>query len=265
MLLRRFLVLAVALASASTPTFAQDQTLQTPIGGWNRAGLVDRTEEMAVNYPYSLVDRGAQKNRTMIRGKLAKASTRRPFHQLIVNGNPTPLYTDEEGRFARGYAFGSGSNSVEIRSPDGNPLRRVQFYEADRSRPQPTLRVIAAWDDNQAEIDLHIVTPDGQHAFWAHPFLSNGGGLDADSVDGPGPEMFTMTAPLHGAYQVWINYWGNFGGDGYHFDESTRQRPIITARVTLVFNENTARERREDLVVPLRSIGELTLVKSFMY
>lgn len=259
----RFIVSLLVLASAGC--LAQDHSLQAPLGGWNHAGLTDKSEELAVNYPNSLVDRGAQKSRTMIRGRLASASTHRPFHQLVVNGNPTPLYTDDEGRFARGYAFGSGSNSVEIRSPDGRPLRRVQFYEAGRSRPQPTLRVIAAWDDNQAEIDLHIVTPDGQHAFWAHPFLTNGGGLDADSVDGPGPEMFTMTSSLHGTYQVWLNYWGNFGSAGYHFDESTRQRPIITSRVTLVFNENTPRERREDIVVPLRSIGELTLVKSFRY
>jgi uncharacterized protein YfaP (DUF2135 family) len=258
-------VIMLLLALVSARTFAQGPGLETPVSGWNRAGMTDKSQELAVNYPHSLVERGAQKTRTMIRGRLAKASTHRPFHQLIVNGNPTPLYTDDEGRFARGYTFGSGSNSVEIRSPDGKSIRRVQFYEADRSRPQPTLRVIAAWDDNQAEIDLHIVTPDGQHAFWAHPFLTNGGGLDADSVDGPGPEMFTMTSPQRGTYQVWINYWGNFGSEGYHFDESTRQRPIITTRVTLVFNENTARERREDIVVPLRSIGELNLVKTFMY
>ncbi|QNB00164.1 YfaP family protein [Massilia sp. Se16.2.3] len=258
------ILLALAAACACPPLPAQT-TLETPVGGWKRAGLVDRSDELAVNYPYNLIDRGAQKGRTMIRGRLQAAGHKRPFHKLVVNGNPTPLYLDEEGRFARGYSFGSGSNSVEIRSPDGKPVKRVQFYEADRSRPQPTLRILGAWDDNQAEIDLHIVTPDGQHAYWAHPFLTNGGGLDADSVDGPGPEMFTMTTPLRGLYQVWINYWGNFGDSGYHFDESTRQRPIITSRVTLVFNENTARERREDLVIPLRSIGELTLVKSFVY
>jgi uncharacterized protein YfaP (DUF2135 family) len=257
------MVVAGVLALAGAQ--AQDQTLTAPVGGWNSAGLTDKSDQLAVTYPYNLIDRGAQKNRLMILGKLAKASKTRPFHQLIVNGNPTPLYTDADGRFARGYAVGNGSNSVEVRAPDGKPLRRVQYYEAGVGRAQPNLRVIAAWDDNQAEIDLHIVTPDGQHAFYAHPFLTNGGGLDADSVDGPGPEMFTMTSHLRGMYQVWVNYWGNFGPGGYHFDESTRQRPIITTRVTIVFNENTARERREEFVVPLRSIGELTLVKSFVY
>lgn len=263
--MRRTSTITSMLLLCAASGYAQDAVLDTPVGGWKRAGLVDKSDELAVNYPYSLVDRGAQKSRTMIRGRLKAASRQRLFHTLVVNGNPTPLYTDDEGRFARAYSFGSGSNSVEVRTPDGKPARRVQFYEADRTRPQPTLRVIAAWDDNQAEIDLHIVTPDGGHAFWQQPFLANGGGLDADSVDGPGPEMFTMTSQLRGTYQVWINYWGNFGNDGYHFDESTRQRPVITSRITLVFNENTPRERREDVVVPLRSIGQLTLVKSFVY
>ena len=263
--MRHIFTLASMLLLCAASAYAQQATLDTPVGGWKRAGLVDKSDELAVNYPYSLVDRGAQKSRTMIRGRLKAASKQRPFHTLVVNGNPTPLYTDDEGRFARAYSFGSGSNSVEVRTPDGKPARRVQFYEADRTRPQPTLRVIAAWDDNQAEIDLHIVTPDGGHAFWQQPFLANGGGLDADSVDGPGPEMFTMTSQLRGTYQVWINYWGNFGNDGYHFDESTRQRPVITSRITLVFNENTPRERREDVVVPLRGIGELTLVKAFQF
>jgi uncharacterized protein YfaP (DUF2135 family) len=254
------------LALASVPAFAQDgNVLTAPGGGWNRAGLVDKSTELAVNYPYNLIDRGAQRGRRMIEGNLGKAGKKRPFHTLVVNGNPTPLYTDDDGRYARAYAFGSGSNSVEVRTPDGKPLKRVQFYEADRSKPQPVIRVIAAWDDNQAEVDLHVVTPDGQHAFWAHPALTNGGGLDADTVDGPGPENFTMTSPQRGLYQVWINYWGNFGGDGYHFDEATRQRPIITSRITLVFNENTAKERRESFVVPLRRIGELTLVKTFKF
>lgn len=58
---------------------------------------------------------------------------------------------------------------------------------------------------------------------------------------------------------------GNFNESGYHFDGTTWQPPIITARVTLVLYENTPRERREDMVIPLRGIGELTLVKAFQF
>jgi uncharacterized protein YfaP (DUF2135 family) len=246
--------------------------LQSPRGGWNASGLVDRSEESAVAYPYNLIDRGSQKYRTLIQGKLnalrtkpgSEGATRAPY-KLVVNGNPMPLYTGEDGAFARPYAFGPGSNSVEIRSDDGSAGKRVQFYETPSVRPKAALRIIASWDDNQAEIDMHVVTPDGQHAFWAAPVLQGGGGLDADSVDGAGPEMFSIAAPRPGRYHVFVNYWGNFGSAGYHFDEKTRQKPVITARITIVRDENTLRERRESFVVPLRKVGDLILVKSVAF
>jgi len=264
--------LCCSLAVAATGALAEPAIeLQSPRGGWNASGLVDHSEESAVAYPYNLIDRGSQKYRTLIQGRLktlaaqgARGSDRpsKAPYTLVVNGNPMPLYTGEDGAFARPYAFGAGSNSVEVRRDDGTASKRVQFYETPSARPKAALRIIAAWDDNQAEIDMHVITPDGQHAFWANPVLQGGGGLDADSVDGAGPEMFSIAAPQPGRYHVFINYWGNFGTQGYHFDEQTRQKPVITARITIVRDENTLREKRETLVVPLRKIGDLILVKS---
>jgi uncharacterized protein YfaP (DUF2135 family) len=255
----------LGLALVVIAPFAQAQiSVDAPRGGWNVAGLVDDQDRVAVAYPPSLIDRGSQKGRTLIRGRVAHADNDNP-HVLVVNGNAMPLYTGDDGRFARPYTLGLGSNSVEIRSPDGHTTRRVQCYEANPSRVPAQMRVIVSWDDDQAQVDLHVVTPDGQHAFWAQPVLTNGGGLDVDSVDGAGPGMFSMVAPLRGAYQLYLNYWGNFGPQGYHFDESTRKKDVITVTLTLVLFENTPREKRETFMVPLRNIGELTLVKSFLF
>lgn len=268
----RLCVALWAVAAAGAAAAMPPATLEAPSGGWNRGTLTDHSGDGAVAYPNPPIDRGVQAGRTLIRGRLAaehraRDANRRPRTPptLVVNGNPMPLYSDADGHFARPYAFGPGSNSVEIRSADGQPLRRLQFFEADPGRPRAQLRAILAWDDDQAEVDLHVLTPDGQHAFWAHPVLANGGGMDVDSVDGAGPEMFSMTAPLRGPYQLYVNYWGNFGDAGYHFDESTRQKKIITCRITLVFHENTPQERRESFVVPLRKIGDLTHVKTVMF
>lgn len=260
---------AAALGIAIAPVCAgAGAVLESPTGGWRHDGLSGRDDEdAAVAYPYSPIDRGVQSGRTLIRGALTEAQARgvaRRVSTLIVNGNPMPLYSDESGRFTRPYAFGPGSNSIEVRAADGTSVRRLQFVEVDNARPRAALRAILSWDDDQAEVDLHVVTPDGQHAFWARPVLQNGGGMDVDSVDGAGPEMFSITAPLRGSYQFHVNYWGNFGAAGYHF-EDTRQRPIITCRITLVFHENTPQEKRESFVVPLRRIGELTHVKTIMF
>ncbi|UQY37262.1 DUF2135 domain-containing protein [Pseudomonas fulva] len=240
-------------------------SLQAPSGGWRYYGLNDGDSDARVAYPTPPIDRGAQRGRSLIEGTLQNIGGVRAPHRLVVNGNPLPLYTDEQGSFARPYAVGAGSNSVELVAGEGSSLKRVQFFEANNLRTPARIRMVLGWDDPKAELDLHVVTPDGQHAFWSHPVLTNGGGLDVDSVDGPGPEMFTMTAPLQGIYLVYVNYWGNLGSEGYNFEAGSNGNEIITAQINLIFNENTVNEKRETFVVPLRAIGELLFVKSFNY
>ncbi|MDR3299164.1 MAG: DUF2135 domain-containing protein [Candidatus Accumulibacter sp.] len=252
---------------------ARSTPIDAPRGGWNFGGFTDRSTEKAVAYPYNLIDRGIQTGRTLIQGRLAERlraeksadGSRRHPPTLVVNGNPMPLYSDADGNFARPYAFGPGSNSVEIVSPDGESVQRLQFYESNPTRQRAQLRAILSWDDDQAEVDLHVLTPDGQHATWSSPVLKGGGGMDVDSVDGAGPEIFSVTAALHGPYLFYVNYWGNFASSGYHFDEKTRQKPIITCRITLILHENTPNERRESHVVPLRKIGELTHARTLIF
>jgi uncharacterized protein YfaP (DUF2135 family) len=231
--------------------------------GWRHSGLTREGEQYVAAYPRPPIDRGAQRFRTLIEGRLKRldAHSRRP-PMLIVNGNATPLYTDEQGMFARPWAFGAGTNSIEIISPDGAKRQRMQFYEADRNKPQAKLRAIVTWDDPHAQVDLHVITPDGLHAFFANPTLADGSGFDVDSVDGAGPGIFSSAAPQRGTWLFFLNYWGNFDSSGYNFDAAAHDRDVITATLTLVFNENTPNERRETRIVPLRKIGDLTLVKS---
>jgi uncharacterized protein YfaP (DUF2135 family) len=260
------LIVLLFAACLTSPAFAEDAvTLDGPRGGWNYSGLVDRSNETSVAYPTPPIDRGMQKNRTLIEGHLREVGNRRHPYNLVVNGNAMPLYSGDDKRFTRHYAFGGGSNGLEIRLPDGKVGKRVQYYEANPNQVQAQMRIVLAWDAPEAEVDMHVITPDGQHAFFANPVLNGGGGLDVDSVDGPGPEMFTTVAPMHGVYHVYVNYWGSLGPGGYSFDQSVLEKPIITTRVTIILNENTVDEKRETFVVPLRKITDLVLVKSFMF
>lgn len=259
----RILYLVLLLLSMASSAWAEpDVDLSAPTAGWHYWGLTERPHEARVAYPTPPIDRGAQRGRSLIGGRVqGLAGVPQPYG-LVVNGNPLPLYTGDQGRFVRPYRFGAGSNSIELRA-DGRSLRRVQFYEANAARTPARLRILLGWDDPRAELDLHVVTPDGQHAFWSHPVLSDGSGLDVDSVDGPGPEVFTSGEPQQGTYLVYVNYWGNLGSQGYNFDPNSNRKEVVTAQISLVFQENTVNERRETFVVPLRAIGELTLVKSF--
>ena len=134
------LLLTLLLAG---PAFAEPSAeLQEPLAGWRYSGLLDRTEQDRVAYPTPPIDRGIQRNRTLIEGQLKAIGHLRQPHSLSVNGNPLNLYTDEQGRFARPYAFGAGSNSVEVRSSEGKSLKRVQFYEANLNKTPPRIRVV---------------------------------------------------------------------------------------------------------------------------
>jgi len=258
------LLSTVAFANSSGDAEQQPVTLEKPMGGWNFSGLTDGSGEAQVAYPTPPIDRGVQRNRAIIKGHIEKAGKNRTS-KLVVNGNAMPLYSGAEGNFERHYAFGAGSNSIVVKKNDGKSVKRVQFYEANPNQILPKLRIICSWDAPEAEVDLHILTPDAQHIAYSSPILKTGGGLDVDSVDGPGPEMFTTSTPLHGVYNVYVNYWGNLDDAGYNFDNTKLQKSIVTTSVTLVFNENTPNEKRETFVVPLRKIGELNFIKSFVY
>ncbi len=261
------LLVAASCMMACTACATADSgiALDGPRGGWRNGALAeDRESAIVAAYPKPPVDRGGQKNRTLIEGQLRQAGKNRQPGRLIVNGIDMPLYTDEQGRFVKPWAFGPGSNSVEIVAPGGS-RRRLQFYETHAEKTRSKLRIVLGWDDARAEVDLHILTPDGEHAFWAQPLLRRGGGLDVDSVDGGGPEIFSTATPLPGTYLVYVNYWGNFNAAGYNFDADAHDKPLITTRVTIVSNENTPDERQETLVVPLRRVGDLTFVRALRY
>lgn len=262
----RFSVAAVLAGFGAVAMAGPVADLDGPAGGWRHSGLTNELERYTAAYPKPPVDRGSQKYRTLIEGRLRQVGTQgRKPPTLVVNGTAMPLYADETGRFARPWAFGRGSNSVEIVSADGGTRQRLQFYEADAGKTQAKLRAVLTWDDPKAEVDLHVISPDGGHAFWASPLLPAGGGLDVDSVDGAGPEIFSSSAPQAGVWLFYVNYWGNFNAAGYNFDKNSNTQDLITCRLTLIYNENTLNERREMLVMPLRKLGELALVRSVRF
>jgi uncharacterized protein YfaP (DUF2135 family) len=244
-----FLMLA-ALACAAARA---DVAVETPLGGWRNSEGEPSGFRQEVHYPASSVNAEGHSAAALIKGHIDGA--RKAPGQLIVNGVAMPLAVDETGAFARPWSFGSGANSVEVRSPDGRQRRRVQFYEGYAGRPQPKLRVVLSWDSDGTDLDLHVVSPDGQHAWYGNRAVANGGALDVDVTTGYGPEIYANPTPPQGVYHVYVNYYGTGRG----------RQDVTTAQVAIVTQEGTGSEKREVIQVPMRKPGELTLIKSFAY
>lgn len=237
------------------PLWAQAQvTIDAPKGGWRNSAGAREEYTQEVNYPASSVNLQAGQSETaQIRGRIAGAVKGKPA-TLVVNGVAMPMEVGENGAYGRPYGFGSGSNSVEVRSPDGRSRARTQFVDSYQGKTQARLRVVLSWDSAGTDLDLHVVTPDGGHAWYGNRVLKDGGALDVDVTTGYGPEIFSSAAPVKGNYHVYVNYYGS--------GENTAV--LTVARLSIITNEGTPRERMQSFQVPMRAAGELTLVKSFV-
>jgi len=243
------LVPGLAFALLSIPALAE---LDTPIAGW-RLGDPDAPFTQEVNYPAVRPHIGADTPESaQIRGRIRAQWKQPDVATLVVNGNAMPVRINEDGTFARPYSFGAGSNSVEAFSSEERS--RVQFHQSANGQPASRLRILLSWDTNGTDLDLHVITPSGQHAWYGERVI-NSGAIDIDVTDGYGPEIFASPAPEKGLYQVYVNFYG--GGD----DDNT----LTIARLTIVSNEGTPSERRQEFTIPMRFSGELLLAQQFMY
>lgn len=226
--------------------------IDNPIGGWRTGkGTTDVVQQ--VHYPASRVNMIGKTDVTQqIRGSIGSHEKSKEPLKLIVNGLDMPIRAEGE-TFARPYAFGKGSNSVEVRH--GKQRHAVQFYETNSSLTPTRLRVLLTWDSDSTDMDLHLITPDGEHCYYGNRLLASGAALDVDVTDGYGPEIISAPSPRKGTYLIYVNYYGS-GRDG---DE------VTTAKVSIVTQAGSPDEKIETSVVPLRAPGELTLVKSFQY
>ncbi|MDD4929431.1 MAG: DUF2135 domain-containing protein [Gallionella sp.] len=242
---------SVLLALMAAPASAQVE-FDSPQGGWRYSAGEAAGFRQQVNYPAASVNAAGHGKMARIKGRINGHAKNEPA-KLVANGIPMPLSLDESGRFERPYAFGAGSNGIEIRS--GRMHRRVQFYDAYADKPQSRLRVVLSWDSDGTDLDLHVISPDGAHVFYGDRVAANGGALDVDVTTGFGPEIYASVAPPVGVYHVYVNYYGRGGDD----------QQVTTAQVAIVTQEGTLSEKRQIVQVPLRNPGELTLIKSFSY
>ncbi len=257
---KRFL--AIFLLAVSGACAAGDITLETPISGWRHSANEEQAFMQSVNYPAVRVNApNLRATASLIRGHIANAPKKSQPLTLVVNGVAMPQRVDEAGHFARPYAFTAGSNSVEVRGPNGE-RKRVQNYDAYPGRNKPHVRVVLSWDSDGSDLDLHLITPAGEHVFYGKRQARDGTALDVDVTSGYGPEIIASPSQQRGTYLVYVNY---FGGGGYGMDGSDQREDMTTAQVAIITDEGTPREKQQLFIVPMRKPGEVTLIKAFQY
>ncbi|MDY3868893.1 MAG: VIT domain-containing protein, partial [Pyramidobacter sp.] len=91
-----------------------------------------------------------------------------------------------------------------------NPSVNTSFMDRQFIAPMPLdLRVVLSWDTDNTDIDLHVIDPNGEEAFYAHPLTYQGGRVSPDNTQGYGPEDYSLKKAKPGVYRVEVNFYGH--------------------------------------------------------
>ena len=103
------------------------------------------------------------------------------------------------------------------------------------------IRIVLSWDADETDIDLHVMEPDGEEAFYGHRRTSAGGFVSEDVTTGYGPEEY-LRKEGRGKFKILTNYYAS---------HQTALTGAVTATATVYTDWGTAAEKREIITLRL--------------
>jgi len=71
------------------------------------------------------------------------------------------------------------------------------------------LRIVLSWDTDETDVDLHVLEPNGEEAYYQHRRTSTGGFVSEDVTTGYGPEEYLKKAAEKGVYKILAHYFAS--------------------------------------------------------
>ncbi len=124
----------------------------------------------------------------------------------------------------------------------GRKPKIPEFDSKFREKLSTDLRIVMAWDADNTDIDLHVVEPGGEEAFYGHNRTKRGGIVSKDITDGYGPEEYMVSTAPQGEYEVFVNYFASH--------QQTLLGPA-TVTATVFTDWGRQKEKRQTLSVRL--------------
>ncbi|MCW5654907.1 VIT domain-containing protein [Hydrogenophaga sp.] len=116
------------------------------------------------------------------------------------------------------------------------------------------LRAVLSWDADNTDIDLWVIDPNGEPAYFGNRLTYQGGRMSADFTGGYGPEEYALRRAKPGTYTVRAKFFGH------------RQQivaPATTVMLRLSTGFGTPAQKDEDVVLRLSGRGDMVTVGTF--
>lgn len=117
-----------------------------------------------------------------------------------------------------------------------------EMDEAFRRDLPMDLRIIMSWDADETDIDIHVLEPNGEEAYYGHRHTTHGGFVGEDVTTGYGPEEYLRKNVDKGVYKVLSNYYASH-------QQALTGAAVVTA--TVYTNWSRKNEKREILTLRL--------------
>ena len=130
---------------------------------------------------------------------------------------------------------------------DGRKPNVPDIEKEYRRNLDTDLRIAMEWDVDNTDVDLHVLEPDGEEAFYGHRRTQSGGYVSHDVTTGYGPEEYLKKTGAAGTYKILVNYFGS------------RQQTLLgpaTVTATVFTNWGRAGETRQTLSLRLEKVKD---------
>ncbi|MDD5317103.1 MAG: DUF2135 domain-containing protein [Candidatus ainarchaeum sp.] len=138
--------------------------------------------------------------------------------RVVVSLNGQPQYVTPV-RSANGtWTYSSdmvirrGTNTIRVSVEDesGSTVATSNPFTVTGNLPMRDIEVVLTWNTDRNDVDMHVYSPSGQHAWYQNLDGISGCNLDLDDTDGYGPETFVCeTAPETGQWTVKVRYYND--------------------------------------------------------
>lgn len=133
--------------------------------------------------------------------------------------------------------------SIEKKEWKSGAKPKIPDYDKRlRENLDTDLRIVMSWDADATDIDLHVLEPGGEEAFYGNNRTGQGGLVSQDVTDGYGPEEYLMRVAPTGGYTLKTKYF------------ASHQQTVVgpaTITATVFTNWGRPNEKRETITIRL--------------
>jgi len=118
--------------------------------------------------------------------------------------------------------------------------RLIQLLDLD-------IRISLSWDADLTDIDLWVIEPSGERAYYGHNRTTIGGLVSRDFTQGYGPEEYVIKTAMPGEYVVKTNFYGS---------SAQTLTGAVTLQLELYTNYGRPNEKRQSITIRLTQAKE---------